>query len=215
MADIVLRQDGQLPIATQVRYRDMGDGTYALVSVAVAEGLDGIGNPLIPLIDSDLNAQVFVNEYEYALHESQRFKASFVQPHGGELANDASRDFLVKIGALHAHMRVSLSAGGNCELLIYEEPTTTANGVAVNARSKNRAVLGTRLTAVYRDPTVGAVGTELFHLFTIGGEKKGTGGDWGDTHWIFERDTDYLIRVTNRSGAGIQFGLGLGWSEHS
>jgi len=32
MADIVLAQEEQLPRGTQVRYRDMGDETYALVS---------------------------------------------------------------------------------------------------------------------------------------------------------------------------------------
>jgi len=31
MADIVVRQSDQVPIETQVRYRDMGDGTHALV----------------------------------------------------------------------------------------------------------------------------------------------------------------------------------------
>ena len=38
MADITLRQDGQLPIATRVRYQDMGDGTHALVTSVVETG---------------------------------------------------------------------------------------------------------------------------------------------------------------------------------
>lgn len=215
MADIVLRQDGQLPIATQLRYKDMGDGTYALVSVAIIESAVADGTPRAYLVDSDQGALVVISEYEHNVHQSTRFKASYVRPHGGELANDASQDFLVKIGAIDAHMRVKLSEGGNCELLIYEGPTTTANGVAVNIRSKNRVILGTPLTADYRDPTVGAVGTELLHWFTMGGGKKGgTGGDWGDTHWVFEANTNYLIRVTNRSGGAVQFAIGFGWSEH-
>ena len=35
MADIILLLSGQLPAAIKVRYKDMGDGTYALVVALV------------------------------------------------------------------------------------------------------------------------------------------------------------------------------------
>lgn len=216
MPDITLRQDGQLPIATHVRYKDMGDGTYALVNAAALLARDCHGNCQMPLVDSDQGALVMISEYEHAVHESERFKASYVRPHGSELANDASADFLVRIGAIDAHARVRIEVGGDSELLIYEAPTTSANGNQVDSVSKNRQILGTATVLFYEGPTVTNVGTLLFHWFIAGGtggSSIGTG--WGDTHWVLRANTDYLIRITNRSAGagGIQFSVGLGWSE--
>jgi len=215
MADITVRQDQQLPIATQIRYRDMGDGTYAKIGATEQVMRNPTSSITTPLLDPDLGAQVFVNEYEYALHRSWRFKATYLVPHGSEVTNDGSRDFLIRVQSEHAHMRISLSVGGNCELYLYEGPEVLGSGAQIAVLSKNRDPTGNPGTLVYHTPNLGLIGTLLGVWFVPGGSgPRATGGDWGDTHWILRANTDYAISVTNRSGGAIQFSLGLGWSEH-
>ena len=214
MADIVLQLDEQLPLTTQVRHKDMGDGTYALVRAALVQGEDCVGS-IIPLhLDRESRGLVVVSHYETDLHQSERFKASYLQPHGSELADDAAHDFLVRVGAFDAHTSLRIGVGGDCDFLFYEETTVSANGNICTSRCKNRRTLGTALTAMYEGPTVTLPGTLLLSTFVPAGTKKAlSGGSWGETEWLLERDTNYLVRITNRSGAAIQFSFSLGWSE--
>ena len=214
MADIVLQLDEQLPLTTQVRYKDMGDGTYALVRAALAQGEDCDGNLIHLHIDAESRGLVVVSHYETDLHQSERFKASYLQPHGSELADDAAHDFLIRVGALDAHASLRVGVGGDCDFLFYEETTVSANGNLCVARCKNRRTLGTALAAMYEGPTVTLPGTLLLSGFVPGGTKKAlSGGAWGETEWLLERNTNYLVRITNRSGAAIQLSFSLGWSE--
>lgn len=193
MADIVLRQDEQLPLATQVRYRDMEDTTHALVGAAEVQTL-----------------------YERGLQVSNRFKATYVQPHGGELVDDATHDFLIKVGSLASLVLPWILTGGGCEVFLYELPTTTGDGNQLDSISKNREVLGVSTTEVYEGPTVTAPGTLLFHLFVPGLSvliERLYGGGWRESEWILAPNTNYLVRITNRSGAAIQLSVSLGWSD--
>lgn len=215
MADIVLRQDGQLPIPTQVRYRDMGDGTYALVMVALGSGEDCDGNIVVSRIDASTGGQIVVSHYEADVHESNRFKASYLQPHGSELADDAAHDFLIKAGALTPHATLRIAVGGDSDFLFYEGTTVSADGAALDSISKNRETIGVAQTEMYSAPTVTAAGTLLLSLFVPAGVKKTlSGGGWGESEWILTANTNYLVRITNRSGAAIQLSFSLGWSEH-
>jgi len=196
MADIVVRQDGQLPLGTQIRYREMGDATYALVMAAETQ-----------------------TSHESALSASELFKATYVQPHGGELANDASHDFLIVVGANQVLGLLGVSAAGSCEVSLYEAPVSTANGNLVTLTSKNRSTVGVPETRVYEGPAVagGAEGVQLFHLFVPGMSalvERSYGGGWNELDWILAPNTDYLVRVTNRSGWAIQLSFSLDWSEH-
>jgi len=214
MADIVLRQDGQLPIATQVRYKDMEDGTHALVGSACSECEDIEGNPVTPRVDVATGGQVVVTHYEAEVHQSNRFKASYLQPHGSELADDAAHDFLIKVGALSAHASLRIAVGGDSDFLFYEGTATSNDGVALDSISKNRVTVGVALTELYDAPTVTVAGTLLLSLFVPAGTKKAlSGGDWGETEWLLVPNTNYLVRITNRSGAAIQLSFSLGWSE--
>lgn len=217
MTDIVLRQDEQLPIPTQVRYKDMGDGTHALVAVALMSGVscDDGRDILVPCVDESTKGLVAISHYEIDVHQSRRFKASYLQPHGSELANDATHDFLIRVGALGAHATIRLSVGGNCDLLLYEATTVSANGAVLAAISKNRESLGAAQTLMYDGPTITGVGTLLFSWFATGGTRSALGGgSWGETEWILQANTNYLVRITNRSGNAIQLAVSLGWSEH-
>jgi hypothetical protein len=215
MADIVLQQDEQLPIPTQVRYKDMRDGTYALVYATLISGEDCNSNGVVFRVDADTSGLVVVSHYETDVHNSNRFKASYLQPHGSELADDAVHDFLIRVGPLCAHATLRTMVGGNCDLLFYEGTTVSNNGNALDIISKNREVLGTAQTLTYEGPTVTGVGTLLFSWFVLGGTKHALGaGGWGETPWLLAPNTNYMVRITNRSGAAIQLSVSLGWSEH-
>lgn len=218
MADIVLRQDEQLPRVTRTRFKDMGDGTYAPVYATLVSGVDcdGSGSILVPCVDEDTRGLVVVSHFEVDVHQSRRFKASYLQPHGSELADDATHDFLIRVGALGAHATLRVSVGGNCELLVYEATTVSANGAVLATVSKNREVLGTGQTLMYDGPTVTGAGTLLLSQYVPGGTRgTAAGGGWGESEWVLAPNTNYLVRITNRAGgSGIQLSVGLGWSEH-
>jgi hypothetical protein len=215
VADIVIAQGGQIPRATKVRYKDMGDETHALMLAALISGMDSDGNILVPLVDTDTKGLIFITHYEMDTHESIRFKASYLQPHGGELANDAVHDFLIEVNASAAHALLRIAAGGNCDLLLYEATTVSAEGTPLASISKNRATIGTSNTVVYDTPTITGVGTLLLSWFVPGGARGAVaGGDWNETAWILAPNTNYLVRVVNRSGNDIQLALSWGWSEH-
>ena len=199
----------------QTRLVDMGDGTHApiYVSVGGCTESNGVLNPSNPRVDED-GILVVVPVADYRVEQGERFKASYVQPHGGELANDASEDFLVQVGACHIHMTARVAVGGDCELLIYEYPTVTANGLVLDAVCKNRYNPGFTEVETWVGPTVTLVGDTLFHWFVPGGTRKDVGQSWGEAEWILAPGTLYMFRVTNRSGGAIQFSFSIAWSEH-
>lgn len=215
MADIVRAQGDGVPTTMQTRMVDMGDGTHAPICVSVVgcTESDGVLNPSNPRVDGD-GILVVVPVADYRVEQGERFKASYVQPHGGELANDASVDFLTQVGACHIHMTARVAVGGDCELLIYEYPTVTANGLVLDEVCKNRDNQGFTEVETWVGPTVTLVGDLLFHWFVPGGTKKDVGQSWGEAEWILAPGALYMFRVTNRSGGAIQFSFSIAWSEH-
>ena len=215
VADIVRAQSEGLPTTMQTRLVDMGDGTHAPVRVTYSccEESDGVLTPANPRTDVD-GILVVTSVADYRVELGERFKASYVQPHGGELADDASVDFLVRVGSCHVHATARVAVAGNCELLMYEGPTNTNVGAGMAAICKNRDTPGPTEVLTYSGPTITNAGTLLFHWFVPGGTKKDVGQSWGEAEWILAPDTDYLLRVTNRSGGAIQFSFSIAWSEH-
>ena len=114
---------------------------------------------------------------------------------------------------------------GEVNIVFYEDPTTSADGSQLNTYNKNRAVTKTANTAtleVYSGPTVTDVGTPLEYGYipdasggsgggggrTSGGEASRVGGEW-----ILATSTDYLIGITNNSGAAIDYSYIFFWYE--
>ena len=122
-------------------------------------------------------------------------------------------DFLISVGASPAHLQnTDFSFGrGDIDVQIYEGTTTSADGSALSLFNTNRNSSKTPLTAVYTGPTVSAAGT-LIHTAWIPPTATGTGlsangfvqGGTGE-EWELQPSTKYLVRLTNNSGATIDF----------
>jgi len=165
-----------------------------------------------PTIDSHTRGTVVIDHATYSVHQGLRFKAFYLQPHGSELANDATLDILLKVGSRHIHAVPRLVTGGDMDLLIYKDTTTSNEGTPIEAVAKNQVDNISSGVTVFSAPTVTAPGTVLLNWFVPGG-KKGPGMAWSEAQWILKCNTNYLFRITNRSGGAIQFGFSLGWME--
>lgn len=73
MADIVLNQQESLPSSTQTRYRDMGDGTHALVVAAeqgsgsAAMGIDRVFTTVTVTIPAGANVSGTIDMRQYTM----------------------------------------------------------------------------------------------------------------------------------------------------
>lgn len=216
MADIVLQQGDQLPLTTSIRYRDMGDGTYAMVRSSLISGTDEEGNIVVPQLSCLTRALVGLTYYEEDVFGGDRYKITYLQAHGDELNNDAIHDFLIKVGARTAyHTILRAATGGNSDFLLYENTIVSANGVKLSTSTRNRQNIKVPTLEAYDTPTVTEVGTLLTSWFLPGGSRGApVGGGYKGTQWILASDTNYLIRLTNRSGLSIMFSVSIGWSEY-
>ena len=72
------------------------------------------------------------------------------------------------------------------------------------------------LADTYTNEAVEATGQVFINMHTEGGEKKNADeAGAGTANWIFKSGADYLMRLTNRSGAAARGSLQLSWIEHA
>lgn len=138
------------------------------------------------------------------------------------LADTASAEFLIRVPAAiypHVHrFRVNLSAG-DVDIVQYEGATITAPGTPVSTFNTNRNSSNVPSTLIYGAPTVGADGTEIHRMWTpsmgtgIGQSQVGISDAEAGEEWILKPSTDYLMRITNNSGAALSFWAEMLWYE--
>lgn len=108
------------------------------------------------------------------------------------------------------------SVGGDAKLEFYEGTTVSANGTALNIANFNRLSPKTAFTEVFSDPTVTDDGTRLLlERFVPGGTRRNADGATTgfDDQWRLAFDTNYLVRVTNQSGAPSTLALVVNFDE--
>lgn len=110
---------------------------------------------------------------------------------------------------------------GDIDILTYEGTTTSADGAAQSVLNthRDRAATQTPGTTLHIGPTVSAVGT-LIHTQWLPPTATGTGlsgggfvGEGAGEEWILKPSTKYLIRITNNSGATIDYRWEAVWYE--
>lgn len=126
------------------------------------------------------------------------------------LANDANLDMLMKTGELAVAVRIRGFAGGDGIGELFADPVTTADGTALIATNRNlvkAAAKGPPKMSLFSGPTVTSPGTPLAEQFFIPGGTGGTstGGASGEALIVLEPQSNYLLRLINKSGVTSPF----------
>ena len=132
-------------------------------------------------------------------------------------------DFLITVPALSFphFQRMRIFAGrGDMDINVYEGATTSADGGAVASQNTNRNSSNTPSLVLTSAPTVTDAGT-LVHTSWLpptsaGQGQSGATGLSGETNgeeWVLQPSTKYLIRITNNSGATIDYAYEMLWYE--
>jgi hypothetical protein len=124
------------------------------------------------------------------------------------------------------HMnRLTFNVGkGDVDIVAYEGPTVTDYGTLVPDGGKpntNRNSSNTASLAVYEEPTVSATGSSLHRGWApptgtgAGASANGFANLEAGEEWILKPGVEYLIEVTNLSGATIDMHVDMLWYELS
>lgn len=138
------------------------------------------------------------------------------------IADGADFDILIRIPAGNAdrqvHFRFSYTSKANTgtldvDVLLYKEPTTTADGAPEAIVSTNDAVVKSTGVLMFSGPTVTAVGAYKSSVNMFGEKKSAGSKETTVPEWVLAPDgvnaRDYLMRLTNNSGGTIDFNHAL------
>jgi len=133
-------------------------------------------------------------------------------------------EFLVAVPAVtFPHFqRFRITAGrGDIDVQVYEGTTTSADGTPITTQNTNRNSTNTPSTVLTSAPTITDDGT-LVHTSWMPPTGTGTGqsanglvGETNGEEWILKPATKYLVRITNNSGATIDYAYEMLWYEVS
>lgn len=168
-----------------------------------------------PLTDS----VVGIDTVHHEVHAGHAFTASYKTPDASPIADNATLEVLIRVGSTFcAHMFIDPVCGGEAEVEVFEGPDVTAVGTVMTAYNMSRESANGSEVTVFHTPTIGGGGdgTLLLNTLVPGGTKKEASGGAirPGMEWIFNRDTDYLIVLTNRAGAAQQVSIQTQWYEH-
>lgn len=173
------------------------------VPVATYEDQDGVHWPL------------YMPSEHGMIHKGKMFYAGVIWGSGNEIANGASAQILIQVSS-GMHMVYDISCGGHAEVHIFRNPTFGPQGTTVNIFNKNEYYSTASTATITHTPTVSVDGTELPPKILPGGVKTaGSGGQDGSfsRELILKGGNDYLMRVTNISGAIQIVGIAMEWYE--
>lgn len=171
-------------------------------------------------LDEVVQKPIFIDFVHHEVHDGNTFQACQKTADASPIADDASYDLLIVTGnEAEAHLVFSGAAGGTAEVLLYKETVVSANGALIPTQNMRQSLHGVNLntTLAYTSPTVTNVGTLMHIQLLPGGSGPGQGTSGGtvrqETEWVLNPNTNYLIRVTNRSGAAQPISILVQWYE--
>lgn len=173
------------------------------------------------LHDPFAHALTVINETHRLSHDGMVF--SYTHKFLTVVNGATARMILAPGAAQHPHinqMRITVGAG-DIDIVAYENPTVTSYGTTVPNGGKpnvNRSSTNLAELAIYENVTVSAQGSSL-HRTWIPPTGTGQGNTFGvlnvtaGEEWILKPGDEYLIEVTNNSGATIDMALDMLWYE--
>lgn len=116
---------------------------------------------------------------------------------------------LANPAANYPHLRIIrlTCEGAPFWIELFEAPTTTVNGTDATVVNNNRNSLNTSELLMYHAPTVTADGLQLGATMITGSGSAGGSSEFSEIEWILKPSTNYLIKITNKSGAARDFSL--------
>ena len=217
MADIVKQQSQSVSETMKTTYKDMGDGTHALViSTGGVTSNVAITSPT----DATTGALEIVDYAHHEIHSGSHFYIEAT----ASIANGANLDFLwvVPNTTKWPHALWELEAEKEITMSLYEAVSTSASGSAVAIVNNNRNSTKTPGVTAFTGPTLtsGALGDEgnggtLIWSATVGSGRK-IGGESGRGHeLVAKQNTKYWFRITNASGDASWINYDFNWYEHT
>lgn len=111
------------------------------------------------------------------------------------------------------HAVFNYQCGGDSRFYVYENPTTSG-GTALTIHRRNRALATTSTGAAVYEPTVTALGDEIFgEIITSGQGGTGAGGGGYTYEYVLKPLTTYLFRLTNINAQAHIAELLIEWYE--
>ncbi len=96
----------------------------------------------------------------------------------------------------------------------YDEAPTTSGGTSLTIHRRNRSLETTSTGAAVYNPTVSALGTEIFgEIITSGQGGTGSGGGGITYEYVLKPLTTYLFRITNTNSQAHIAELLIEWYE--
>ena len=133
------------------------------------------------------------------------------------IPNANSRWLHVKVHAdTNCHLGFKVTTESKAWYYIYENPTLTNDGTAIDRVAINRETPTASQTLVYHTPTITNTGTQL-ESGMIGGEGRaddspGTSASAG--YWLLKKGESYLIGVNNQDANAKDINVMVSWHEH-
>jgi len=229
---IKVNDDGESEIVLKGNSDIDGSGTVRYVIVDSAGRLhtrgfrDAAGNGRRMLVDDDRHGQIDIvgasvccdalvvaRAVHHRIKESKEFYANYCW---SAIADTNSVYFLIKAGDKTPHGNIGIMTSGKANLFLYETPTITGDGTTVIPRCLNRETDASPDATFFRDPTIGADGTELeCALLGAAGKFSAVGGETTGAYWWFDHNKNYTVKVTNTSGGVIDIAIGYDFHEHT
>jgi hypothetical protein len=174
----------------------------------------GIANQLF---DKEIKALVSIDTVHRMVHLGRTFQSSYKSPEGADIADNGALTILIQTGVSEVHLAWHPASGGDAEIELYEGAAFSDAGVLlprINMKRRANAYIPKTLTSVA--PTITSLGARLMNELLPGGTGPAqSGGGLGrpGTEWQLLDDTNYVLRLTNRSGSAQPASFIVQWYE--
>jgi hypothetical protein len=162
-------------------------------------------------VDDNSGAQVVIEELHHMVHEGFLYHSSGKVT--GMVDTNVDDFLFVTAANNYPHLQsLTFSFGaGDIDLLVYEGSTASADGTPEIIFNTNRNSVLTPNMVFNSAPTITGVGT-LVHTgwavptaAGVGHTESGITTEGTGEEWLLKPSTKYLVRITNNSGATINY----------
>jgi len=195
----------------QIRRTRATRGTAQSIAIA-----GGVGRAL----DEVTQKPIFIDFVHHEVHDGNTFQTCQKSADGSPIADNASYDMLLITGnEAEPHLVFNGAAGGTSEVILYKGTTVSNNGALIATQNMRQSLHGIKLNTLlaYTSPTVTGAGTQMHIQLLPGGSGPGQSTSGGtvrqETEWVLAVNTNYMIRVTNRSGNAQPASILAQWYE--